>query len=446
VGGAAGLNYAEAVAALAAALRFGVHPSLEGIRTLAAALGNPQNAYRCIQVTGTNGKTSVTRMTAAVLGAHGERVGTYTSPHLENYAERIAIGTEPVSEADFAEAVAAALRASDAVLRSHHEQPGSAHLPLPEFTEFELLTAAALWRFREEGVAWAVLEVGMGGRWDATSVVSPSVSVVTGVGLDHTDRLGSTREEIAEDKSYVIKPGSVAVLGPGCAGIEHIFLERAIAMGVPTVRVGQAEDDVTWRVTVPASAPGGVTHFSVDGALERYDALTITAPACQVPNAATAIAAAEAALGVPLDETAVREALASLTFPGRFERLRVSPPLVIDGAHNPQAAALLAETINETFGDARPTIVIGVLADKDAEGIVRALAPVARRFVVTRATNPRALPAPTLADVVESVTGQAPEQTDSVAAALDAVAVEPAVVTGSLYVAGEARSVLRARP
>src|SRR5512133_2044977 len=172
-------TYAGVVSKLEAALRFGINPSLEGIRTLAAALGNPQNAFHSMQVTGTNGKTSVVRMIGALLDAHGERTGIYTSPHLVSYTERIEVAGTPVTEAEFAEAAAAALRAADAIIRSHHDQPGSAHEPLPAFTEFELLTAAAFWHLRSERVAWACLEVGMGGRWDATSVVTPSVSVVT---------------------------------------------------------------------------------------------------------------------------------------------------------------------------------------------------------------------------------------------------------------------------
>ena len=435
--------YEEAVGLLSAALRFGINPSLDGIRALASALASPQAAFRACQVTGTNGKTSVVRMTGALLAEHGVRTGVYTSPHLVSYTERIEVGGEAVSEAAFAEAVTAAARAAEAIARSHREAGSDG--PPPAFTEFEILTAAALWLFGAEDVDWACLEVGMGGRWDATSVVDPSVSVVTGVGLDHTDRLGSTREEIAADKAYVIKPGTVAVLGPGCAGVEQVLFDRAFALGVPVLHVGEAEDDVTWRVLVPATSPGGVTHFEVDGALERYDGLEMTAPAYQVPNAATAVAAAEAALGAPLDPAAVRRAFAALAFPGRFERMRAHPPLVLDGAHNPEAARVLAGAITSAFGDVRPVIVLGVLADKDAAGIVAALAPVARRFVVTQPDSPRALPAGDLAAIVRAETGEDAGQAAGLASALALVADVPAVVTGSLYTAGEARALLASR-
>lgn len=432
------MGYAEAVARLATALRFGIHPSLEGIRALTEALGAPQDAFRSVQVTGTNGKTSVVRMVGALLTAHGERVGTYTSPHLVSYAERIAIGGTPVPEPWFASAVQAAVRAADAVGCVHREGVCDGHAP--EFTEFELLTAAALWLFREKTVDWGVLEVGMGGRWDATSVVGPTVAVITGVGLDHTDRLGTTREEIAADKAYVIKPGSVAVLGPGSAGVEQVLLDRALDLGVPVVRVGEAEDDVTWRTLTVQATPNGVTLFEVDGALERYGGLSMTAPSYQVPNAATAIAATEAALGHPLDPDAVRSAFSTITFPGRFECVRTDPPLVLDGAHNPEAARALARAIGDAFGEKRPTVVLGMLSDKDAAGVVDALAPAAARFIATQPDSPRALEASVLASIVRARTGVAPTEAPDIAGALEMVADDPAVVTGSLYTVGAAHT------
>jgi dihydrofolate synthase/folylpolyglutamate synthase len=419
------LSFEQTVALLSERVRFGIHPSLDTIRALTEQLGRPQDSLTSIQVTGTNGKTSVARLVAALLSAHGHRTATYTSPHLASYTERVELDGAQVAEADFARSVAAALEAADAVA------PGA--------TEFELLTAAALWLMRDLGVEWAVLEVGMGGRWDATSVVAPKVAVVTGVGLDHTDRLGMTVEEIAFDKAHIIKPGSTAVLGPGCAGVEHVFFERALATGAPTVRVGEAEDDVVWRVTDAPNRPGGTTTLDVDTALARYLGLVVTAPSYQAPNVATAIAVAEAALGGPLDPGRTRNTLASMAFPGRFELVRENPPLVIDGAHNPQAAGVLACAIREAFGAARPTIVLGVMADKDAGGIVRALAPVASAFICTRSASPRALAPESLASVVRAGCAVPAVAATDVAAALLAVGSVPAVVTGSIYTAGEAR-------
>ncbi|HEY3317337.1 MAG TPA: Mur ligase family protein [Coriobacteriia bacterium] len=424
------MTYAESVAALEEALRFGIDPSLEGIRSLTEALGRPQDSLRCIQVTGTNGKSSVTRLAAALLASQGLRTGAYTSPHLESYTERFEVAGEPVSEADFARGVEAALRAAAEVGGEH--------------TEFELLTAAALWLFRDLGVEWACLEVGMGGRWDATSVVSPAVAVVTGVGLDHTERLGRTVHEIAADKAHVIKAGSIAVLGPGTAEVARVLRDRADGVAAPVVTVGAEDADVTYQVTAAPDRPGGALALSVEGCLGTYPRLELTAPSYQAPNVATALAAVEAALGRAPAIGTVRAALAAMRFPGRFEFVRGGPPAVLDGAHNPQAAAVLAGAIREAFPAARPTLVLGVLADKDAEGIVAALAEVAGAVVVAPPASPRALPAESLAAVVESVTGRRPEKARDIAEALAVAEAygEALVVTGSLYSVGEARGIL----
>ncbi len=429
------LTYADALDALARALTFGIHPSLDGIRALVAALGHPEAAYRSAQVTGTNGKTSVTRMLSAVLQAHGLRAGTYTSPHLESYTERIAVAGAPVSEAAFASALAVVL--DTGVPRTGRD--------VDAFTEFELLTAAALVAFAEAGVLWAVLEVGMGGRWDATSVVSPAVSVVTGVALDHTDRLGSTRAAIAEDKAHIIKRGSVAVLGPGCEGVEEPLLARAAAVGAPVVRVGLPEPDVTWTVTAAPVEPGDLLELRVDGAFAPYAGLLVRAPSYQAPNVAVAVAAAEAGIGAPLDIDALRDALAAMTFPGRFELLRRQPPLIIDGAHNPDAAGVLAGAVREAFGDRSPVFILGVMADKDASGIVSVLAPVSAGFVCTRSHSDRALDPPELADVVRTAGGTVLGATTDMATALEMAenaSGDGIVATGSIYIAGEVRALV----
>ncbi|MBA4370978.1 MAG: dihydrofolate synthase [Coriobacteriaceae bacterium] len=427
------LTYAEAVAALTGALRFGTNPSLDKIRALCELLGHPERACRWVQVTGTNGKTSVTRMTAAVLSAHGVRTAAYTSPHLAEYRERIEVGGEPVSEADFARAVSAALDA-DAALDG---EPA---------TEFELLTAAGLWLMRDLGVEWGVLEVGMGGRWDATSVVEPQVAVITGVALDHMRHLGGTVEEIAEDKAQIIKPGSLAVLGPGTDAADAVLAARAGEVGAPIVRVREDGGLVAWDVVAVPDRPGGPTRLDVLSPLAGYTGIELTAPSYQAPNAGVALAACEAALGRALDRGAVRAAFASLRFPGRFELLRESPQLVIDGAHNPEAALVLAVAIAEAWPDPqrRPAVLLGVLDDKDAEGIVRALAPVVTAFVCTRSASSRALPSADLAAVVERVTGTPPKADDDLRAALalaeDIGGGAGVVATGSLTVAGEVRA------
>jgi dihydrofolate synthase/folylpolyglutamate synthase len=418
-----------------------VNPSLESIRALCSELGDPQSRFASIQITGTNGKTSTARFTEALLRAQGLKTGLYTSPELQRYPERIEIGGKVVSDDDFALAVGVAVEAAHALLG----EQGA--------TEFELLTLAALWLFAEKGVEVAVLEVGMGGRWDATSVVNAKVAVVTGVGLDHTRVLGDTTEQIAAEKAAIIKRGSVAVLGPGTEGLERLFLAQAARVGAPLVAVRErgasspADEDRTVRYTLedtPAS-PGGITTVAVHTPHGIYPALSVVGPAYQAPNVATALAAAEAYIGGALDPAAAASALRASRAPGRFELVGERPPVVIDAAHNPQGAAALADAIAAAWPDpqVRPALLLGVLSDKDAAGIVTALAPVVGAIAVTASSSPRAIAPDALALIVEEVTGVAPQVFATVAEGTKAmVAAHPEglVVSGSITVAGEARS------
>lgn len=442
------MDFPGSIAALEGALTFGINPSLDGIRALTDALGRPQDAFASVQVTGTNGKSSVTRLTAALLAAEGVTSAAYTSPHLESYTERIELGGAPCSEVDFALAVSAALDAASRI-------GGGADA----FTEFELLTAAALWLMRERGVDVACLEVGMGGRWDATSVVDPAVAVITGVGLDHTERLGSTVDAIAHDKAHIIKPGSSVVLGPGTLGVAAHFLERADGFDLHPrfVTEGDGETVVAEELTVRyvvserPSAPGGALKLDVRGVHAAYGGISLRVPSFQAPNVATAIAAAECALGRALGPARARHALAGMAFPGRFELVAADPPVVLDGAHNPQAAAVLAASVAEVWPDGRrrPWCVLGVLADKDAAGIVAAIDPAVDRIVVTETDSPRARGAGDLAAVVEGVTGAWPEirpdLADAIAHAREHAGAAGVLVTGSLYTVGRARALLRSR-
>jgi dihydrofolate synthase/folylpolyglutamate synthase len=429
------MSEAEATSALAEAVRFGINPSLGTITRLAAALGDPQWAYRVVQVGGTNGKGSTARMTDAILRAHGHRSGAFVSPHLHAMTEHVLVGGQPISGELFGAAVGAALDAAASGTNEYAEPP----------TQFELLTAAALWALREAGVKWAVLEVGMGGRWDSTSVAEPAVSVVTSVGLDHTEYLGPTVERIAWDKAHIIRAGATAVLGPGTAEVDEVFADRAREVGARLVRVRGAEvatsEDVAFRVTRQIDSPDGVTTIAVRIGAEKYGPLEINGPGYQAGNAACAIAAARFAIGEPLDERATATALRDLRIPGRFEVIARDPWVVADAAHNPSGARSLADAVARAFGGDQVTVVLGMLSDKDADSVVRELAGVAERFVVVSPVSARALDAAALAAQVTEATGSEPLVCESVAEGLGRArqTATGVLVTGSVVTVAEAR-------
>lgn len=420
---------------LRGALAFGMNPTLDTERALLAELGDPHRVpgVRAIQVTGTNGKTSTVRAIEALLRAQGLRTGLYTSPDLVEYRERICVDGTPLTWDAFTEAVQAALQAGEAV----HTTTGV------DVTEFELLTAAAFHAFATARVDWSVLEVGLGGRWDATSVVEPAVSVITGVSLDHTHVLGSTREEIAADKAHIIKGGAPAVIGPATDGVVHVIEARAAEQGSPLVAVAADDsadaspsvgpvprptrdrcslalaDLASTAVTVHATGvalPLRAGHsaletiFSVRTSLAEYPHLRVDGPAYQATNVAIALTAVELALGRALDLGSVHDALAGLTFPGRLEVITTAPTLIFDGGHNPEAAAHLAAALGDIrAATGKPVIVaLGVFADKDAAGIVAALAPAADSFIAIAPDSPRALSAAALAAAIERGAGRPP--------------------------------------
>lgn len=437
-------TFNEAAAHLKSALKFGIEPSLDGVRMLADALGTPQRTFASVQVTGTNGKTSTSRMIAAILAAHGFKVGLFTSPELISYEERVEIDGAAVSREEFTDAVQRVAQAASTIPRT--------------VTEFELLTGVALLMFAESQVDFAVFEVGMGGEWDSTSVVDPSVAVVTGVALDHQAVLGDTLAEIAMQKAGIIRPASAPILGPGIPDeVLPIFLERAdecdthARLVLPRGESSPAPDDLTVRFTLrdrqESTTEVGIPSawgVDIEGLHGSYPDLAIVAPRVFAQNVATAVAAGEAALGRALDPDLTRAALARLALPGRFERLRTQPAVVVDGSHNPQAAAALADAIAEAFPEP-PLVVLGVLSDKDARGIVTALVSAAGGFVVTAPDSPRALPAHVLAGVVRELTDLPVHVVEPLDAALRyalASGSSGVVVTGSLTTAGQARNLL----
>ena len=362
------MTYAEAVArilALRGGERTGMRPGLERIEAMLDAIGRPEQAFTIAQVGGTNGKGSISAMLAAILQAAGHRVGLYTSPHLAHYRERIRVDGRPISESDFVDGV-------DAL--------GTLITRL-DLTVFEAGTALALDHFCRERVDVAVLEVGLGGRLDATTVGTPRVVVLGPIDYDHQHELGDTLTLIAAEKAAIIR-GGVAFSARQDPEAEVVITRRAAEAGVPLFLEGP-----DLRVT-----PLGFTLEAQRIDLEGPD-WRISDVACGllgVYQPGNALLAAAAARELGADEGAIRAGLGGARWPGRFQIFRRDPLVILDGAHNPAGARALAASLRAYFPGQPVTFVIGVLADKDAGGILAALRPLAARVVLTASANPRA--------------------------------------------------------
>ena len=338
---------------------FGMRFGLDRMRRMMTALGSPERRFQCVHLLGTNGKSSTTRMAAAILEAHGLRTGAYLSPHLVSYGERVLIAGREMGDSEFAEAIERAVRAAERVNRTLAEGD--------HVTQFELLTAAALWHMAEREVQVAVVEAGLGGRYDATSVVQALVTVLTNVGLEHTRWLGPTVRHIAEEKLAVVRDGATLVLGEELAP-DALAVARRVAQerGARVVRATPLQPELALRAR---------------GAFQRR-------------NFALARAAARAALrecGIELSEPAVREAAARVEVPGRLQLLAEHPLTIIDGAHNPHAVAALLASLPELLAGRPLALVLGVLEDKDAAAMLAQLLPRTERAWFTAPPGARAL-------------------------------------------------------
>jgi dihydrofolate synthase / folylpolyglutamate synthase len=340
---------------------FGMRFGLERMLRLLTVLGSPQERFAAVHVVGTNGKSSTVRMTAALLEAHGVRTGSYLSPHLVRFGERIRIDDEDLSGAAFGAAVE---RAAAAAAKVDRTLTGGERV-----TQFELLTAAALDELARREVEVAVVEAGLGGRWDATNVLGAGVCVLTNVGLEHTRWLGPTIPDIAREKLAVVRPSATLVLGD----VDAQVLELARQTGARLVRAEPLE--------VP---------------LRGY----------QRTNFEVAAAAATEQHG-PLEPAQVAEVAARVSVPGRLQVVSDAPLTILDGAHNPSGMAALAAALPDVVGDRELVAVVSVLDDKDAAGMLRALIGKCRAMVFTASRNPRALPPATLASLAEQLTQSA---------------------------------------
>jgi dihydrofolate synthase / folylpolyglutamate synthase len=423
-----------------------LEPSLDRIRAFTELLGEPQRAYPVIHLTGTNGKTSTSRMIDALLGALDLRTGRFTSPHVERMSERISIDGEPLSDDAFVRAF------NDVAPYTHLVDAAEAH-PL---SFFETIVGMAYAAFADAPVEVAVVEVGMGGSWDATNVADAAVAVVLPVAVDHSRYLGETPGAIAGEKAGIIKPGSVAVIAEQPPEAATVVLDRAAEVGARVVTEGQ-EFGVESRVP----AVGGQL-VSLQGLRARYDDLFLPLYGThQAQNAAVALAAVESFTGGgALDADLVRTAFAEVTSPARLEVIRRSPTIVLDAAHNPHGAEATAAALEDSFTFSPLIGVMGVMVDKDAEGLLAAFEPHLAHLVCTQNSTHRAMPADALAAVAREIYGDhrvtvAPRLADAIdqaATLAEAGAVfgggvgsGAVLVTGSVVTAGEARTMLKGR-
>lgn len=416
-------------------------PDLDRMRDLVDLLGHPERSFPAIHITGTNGKTSTARMIDALLRAFGLRPGRYTSPHMESVTERISLDGRPASPEVFTRAYDDVIPYVEMVDTRHPEQ----------VTFFELLTAMAFAAFADAPVDVGVVEVGMGGTWDATNVLDANVSVITPVSLDHRE-LGDRVEAVAAEKAGIIRPDSLVVLAQQSLPAAETLLRRAAEVGATVAREGLEFGVVARRVAV------GGQMLTLRGLGGTYEEVFLPLHgAHQAHNAAVALAAVEAFLGGGrgrLDAEPVLAGFAQADSPGRLEIVRRSPSIILDGAHNVAGAQALAEAISEAFGFDPLVGVVGMLGDKDAAGILAALEPVLHDIVVTQSTSPRAMSADDLAAIaVEIFDADRVEVAPRLDDALDAgvrLAEEEGdlggagvLVTGSLVTVGEARYLLR---
>jgi dihydrofolate synthase / folylpolyglutamate synthase len=403
-GGRPPLSYKQALAWLYGLQRFGIKLGLATTERLITALEINLWRARVIHVAGTNGKGSVCAMIESIARASGLRTGLFTSPHLVTFRERICVNGEMISE----KAVADGLAALRNLIKSWDTPP----------TFFEIATVLALKHFSNEKVDLAILETGMGGRLDSTNAVQSTASVITPIGLDHQQWLGHTIREIASEKAGIIKPGRPMISAPQPREAEEVIRARATECAAP------------WQFV---QEPYELSPVALRGPHQKQ-------------NAALAIAAIKAA-GIEADNAAIARGLASVEWPARFQPW--DERTIIDGAHNPAAARILAETWREIFGDQRATLILAVLDDKDIRGMVEALVPIADCVLLPRIRSPRAFAPEKLAQSLSSITPILQYSiSPSIGEALDYARAkpDPILITGSLHFAGEALAHLRGIP
>jgi dihydrofolate synthase/folylpolyglutamate synthase len=405
-------------------------PSLDRIRAISELLDDPQLTYPTIHVTGTNGKTTIARAAAEIACAHRVTTGLFTSPHLHTVQERFSVCGVEISEEEFADEWAHLEPFLEVV-----DGQGNG-----ESTYFEVVTALAFLWFADKPVGLAVLEVGMGGSWDATNLVGGDVAVIGEIGLDHPE-LGSTIQEVATEKAGIVKPGKIAVVREQPDEALKVIEARANEVGATMLLEG-----LDWEVVARRPAVGG-QQFRVRGAHATYDELFLPMFGDHaVRNVAAAIVGVESFMEHALIPDVIRSAVGAVRIPGRLEVIGRSPVVVLDGAHNPAGAEALARTLGEAFIWSRLHVVLAMSSNKDLDGVVGALAPLADAWYAARNGSVRSFPAERVAARIAAAEGRVADLgtvEEALAAARDAAAEDDLIlVTGSLYTVADARRAL----
>ncbi len=422
----AGTTYESCLTAMYRLRRFGIKLGLETIRHILSQLGDPQLTFHTIHIAGTNGKGSVAAMLSTILHNAGYRVGRYTSPHLERFNERICINNDPIADAD--------------VTEEYQRVAGMNYLDRQP-TFFEFATAMALDHFGRKKVDWAVIETGMGGRLDATNILRPDLSIITNISLEHKEYLGNTIAAVAREKAGIIKPMVPLVTGVKQPSARRVIFEQSRKLKAPTFLSGS---DFRCR----RRPTGAFNYYGMTG---TYRNLTLNlAGEHQIGNAALALAACETLrkrASVEIPEHAMERGVAETSWPGRLEIVRHRPEVILDGAHNLMAARALAHHLRTRYANRRITMVVGILDDKPSEAILKDLASVCRRMVVTQPKIDRAISADRLSALAKAHLADVTTINDVASAvrhALDTGKEDDVIcIAGSLYVVGEAQTALR---
>lgn len=421
------MNYQEALEYIHGTKKFGIKPGLDNINRLLDLMGQPHKSFKSIHVAGTNGKGSTSAFIEAILRAGGYKTGLFTSPYLERFTERIKVGGEEISREDLGRITQYVKGFVDIMLSEGWSHP----------TEFEIVTAIGFEYFKRKKVDYAVVEVGLGGRLDATNVITPQVAVITSISMDHTDVLGEDLESISREKAGIIKKNVPVVLYPQRQGVARIIEETCFQKKAPLLHLRENQID-NRCVLIEGQC------FDLLWQQKYYKRLSIKMLGKhQTYNAAVAAAAC---FNLGLCEDAVREGLKRAVWPGRMEILRSSPTVIIDGAHNVQGAKSLVEGLKEIFPHKKILLVFGILKDKEVYKVVQILAPYASSVITTPPDNPRRMDPGHLMEVVKGFNTNV-ESTNSIEEAvnrsLNIVQEDEVIVfAGSLYMVGQVRKLL----